>query len=92
MVNKEYTFTILDAAGNEVLCDTLAYIEREEENPIIIYTDYSINSNEKINLYVSELVPKNGAISLEDIDEYENIPMVVDKMHEIWKQREEENA
>ena len=92
-MNKEYTFTINNEKNEEITCEILAYINREEEklNPIIIYTDYSIGSDNKINLYVSELIPSNVEMTLGEIteEEYEKMPRIREIMEEIWKEKKQ---
>ena len=91
MVDKDYTFTVIGEDGKDVLCDTLAVINRSEENkdPLIIYTDYSIDEDGKINLYVSELKKDGEDIILNKVDEetYNNIPNVREAMEQIWEEK-----
>lgn len=88
-INKEYTFTITNDDGIEVLCDTLAIIEQEE--PIIIYTDYTLDKDNKFNLYVSKVVKKDDNFILEKIDNYENIPEIQKSLENVWKKQYESN-
>ena len=46
MLNPEYSFTITNDNGIEVVCDTLAVVQQNEE-PIIIYTDYTLDKDNK---------------------------------------------
>ena len=89
MIDKDYSFTVTNDKGQEVTCDTLAYISREEEqlNPIIIYTDYTKGEDNLIKLYVSELIPAEDGIALGKIqdEDYEKIPRIREIMEEIWK-------
>ena len=58
MLNPEYSFTITNDNGIEVVCDTLAVVQQNEE-PIIIYTDYTLDKDNKFNLYVSKVTLKD---------------------------------
>ena len=75
LISKEYSFTTFDDAGHEVICDTLALVDNGE-NPIIVYTDYSMDEDNKFNLFVSKIVENDGGFSLEKIDNYEDIPEI----------------
>lgn len=84
MIDKEYSFTITNDNGIEVVCDTLALVEQAGE-PIIIYTDYTLDDNNKFNLYISKVVEKDNNYILEKIDNYENIPEIQKALENIWK-------
>lgn len=88
MIDKDYSFTVINDRGQEVECDTLALIDRKEEelNPLIIYTDNSKGEDNLIKLYVSELIKKDGELILNEIsnEDYEKIPRVREIMEEIW--------
>ena len=88
MIDKEYTFTVTGDDGEQVLCDALAVIHRNEENAhtVLIYTDYTLDENEKIKIYVSEIVKENFEMKLNEIDEetYEEIPQVMEALKQIW--------
>ena len=84
MLDKEYSFTITNDNGIEVVCDTLALVEQAGE-PIIIYTDYTLDDNNKFNLYISKVVEKDNNYILEKIDNYENVPEIQKALENIWK-------
>lgn len=88
-INGEYTFSITNNDGIEVLCDTLGIIEQED--PIIIYTDYTLDKDNKFNLYVSKVVNKDDNFVLEKIDNYENIPEIQKALENIWEKQYESN-
>lgn len=83
MLNPEYSFTITNDDGIEVVCDTLAVVQQNEE-PIIIYTDYTLDKDNKFNLYVSKVTLKDDNFILEKIDNYENIPEIQKALKNIW--------
>ena len=82
-VNKEYTFKIINDMGLEVMCDTLAVVATEDENPIIIYTDYTVDKDGKFNLFVSKLIGSTDNYTLEKIDNYQNRPEVSNAINKI---------
>lgn len=84
MLDKEYSFTITNDNGIEVVCDTLALVEQAGE-PIIIYTDYTLDDNNKFNLYISKVVEKDNNYILEKIDNYENVSEIQKALENIWK-------
>lgn len=83
MLNPEYSFTITNDNGIEVVCDTLAVVQQNEE-PIIIYTDYTLDKDNKFNLYVSKVALKDDNFILEKINNYENIPEIQKTLNNIW--------
>lgn len=83
MLNPEYSFTITNDNGIEVVCDTLAVVQQNEE-PIIIYTDYTLDKDNKFNLYVSKVTLKDDNFILEKINNYENIPEIQKVLNNIW--------
>ena len=84
LINEDYSFTTTDNNGNEVKCDTLALIQREDY-PIIIYTDYTMDNENKFNLFVSQVVPNGEGFTLEMIDNYEDIPDIKKAIDNIWE-------
>lgn len=82
MLNPEYSFTITNDNGIEVVCDTLAVVQQNEE-PIIIYTDYTLDKDNKFNLYVSKVTLKDDNFILEKINNYENIPEIQKALNNI---------
>lgn len=83
LINEEYSFTTTDESGKEVICDTLALIEKED-NPIIIYTDYTLDENGKFNMFVSQLIKKDDGFYLEAINDYSEMPEVREALDKIW--------
>jgi hypothetical protein len=83
-INEGYSFTTVDENNRQVICDTLGVVNIEGENPIIIYTDYTLDENQKFNLYVSKIVKEEDHIKLEEIDHYDIIPEIKAKMDQIW--------
>lgn len=84
LINEDYSFTITNDDGLEVICDTLALIE-SEDNPIVIYTDYTLDQNNKFNIFVSQLVSNGDSFSLQTIDNYQNIPEIKKALDQIWE-------
>ena len=92
MIDKDFTFTVTGDDGKEVKCDTMAIINRneEEKNPLIIYTDYTTDEEGKFVLYVSELKKEGEDYVLGKIDEetYKNIPAVREAMQKVWDENQ----
>lgn len=85
LISEDYSFTTFDDLGNEVICDTLALIENDE-NPIIVYTDYTMDNNDKFNLYVSQIVASEDGFALETINDYSDIPEIQKTLEKLWQQ------
>lgn len=84
LIREDYSFTMFDKNGFKVICDTLALID-SVDNPIIVYTDYTMNNNNKFNLYVSQIVASEEGFSLETINDYSDIPEIQSTLDTIWK-------
>lgn len=82
-INEDYSFTVMDENGLETICDTLSVVNIEGENPLIIYTDYSLDKDNKFNLYVSKMIKENDNFKLEKIDDYSIIPEIQKEIEKI---------
>ena len=52
-INEGYSFTTVDENNRQVICDTLGVVNIEGENPIIIYTDYTLDENQKFKITIA---------------------------------------
>ena len=86
LISEDYSFTTYDKLGNEVICDTLAIIEYED-NPVIIYTDYTLDNDNKYNLFVSKVVEADGNFTLEEFNNYEDIPVIKEAIEKLSKEQ-----
>ncbi len=75
-INLENTFTILNDQGIEVTCDVIAVIEQEAKNPLMVYTDYSLDENDEFNVFVSELEEDGDNYKIIEATDYANITEV----------------
>lgn len=85
MNNDDFSFRITNQDGIEVKCDTLAILtpESNEDNldeTYVIYTDYTMDSSNNLNVYVSRLVSDGESFKLEEIEDYENFPYLMEAM------------
>lgn len=81
-LNLENAFTIFNEQGIEVTCDVIAIIEQEDQNPLIVYTDYSLDENDEFNVFVSELEESGDSYNLIEATNYENIEEVKQSVEE----------
>lgn len=86
LISEDYSFTTFDEKGNEVICDTLALIEYEDI-PVIIYTDYTVDADNKFNLYVSKVVENDGEFILEQFTNYEDIPEIKNALERLSREQ-----
>lgn len=82
-IDKDYEFTVVDDNGIETICDTLSVVNIEGMDPLIIYTDYSLDEESKFNLFVSKVINVDDAIKLERIDDYSVIPEIQKEIYRI---------
>ena len=85
LIDKDYSFTVTDENGNEMICDTMALIDTGD-SPMIIYTDYTLNDDNKFNLFVSKVIQDGDGFSLERVDDISNLPDVKKAMDKIWEE------
>lgn len=75
---------VINKDGKEVSCDILFTFDCEETGKAYVgYTDNSIASNGRKNIYVSSFDPVLGYGTLEDITSDEELAMVRDVLEEI---------
>ena len=85
-IDNDYSFVVTDEYGNDTICDTLAVVNVEGEKPMVIYTDYSLDEEDKFNLFASRVVEVDGTMQLEKIDDASNIPEIRQEMEKIWSE------
>lgn len=85
-IDNDYSFVVTDEYGNDTICDTLAVVNVEGEKPMVIYTDYSLNEEDRFNLFASRVVEVDGTMQLEKIDDASNIPEIRQEMEKIWSE------
>ena len=86
LLGKEYSFTTTDESGKEVICDTLAVIEKDGY-PVIVYTDYTLDKDNNFNMFISKVVGEEGSYTLEPIDNYDDIPEIRKVLDELMQQQ-----
>ena len=70
--------------GKEVECDVLfTFDNKKKKKSYIGYTDHSVGSNGRKNIYVSSYDPVLGTGSLEDITSNEELNMVQEVLEQI---------
>ena len=85
-IDNDYSFVVTDEYGNDTICDTLAVVNVEGEKPMVIYTDYSLDEEDRFNLFASRVVEVDGTMQLEKIDDASNIPEIRQEMEKIWSE------
>ncbi len=81
---------VISKNGQEVECDVLFTFDSEDTGKAYIgYTDHSIASNGRKNIYVSAFDPILGYGQLEDITDENELAMVKDVLAEIDRQSRE---
>lgn len=78
---------VINKNGQDIECDILFTFDSEDTGKAYIgYTDNSIASNGRKNIYVSSFDPIFGTGSLEDITDEKELAMVREVLEEIDKQ------
>ena len=81
---------VINKNGKYIECDVLFTFDSEDTGKAYIgYTDHSIASNGRKNIYVSAFDPILGYGQLEDITSEEELAMVKDVLAEIDRQSRE---
>ena len=72
MDSYDFSFSIKNKAGQEIICDVLSVIQDDDEQKsYVVYTDYLLDSEDKFNLYVQEVIFSDDSYILMDVDEDE---------------------
>ena len=84
ILSEDYSFTVTNDDGTETICDTLAIVAADGyQEPLIIYTDYTLDNDKKFNLFVSKVVPNEFGFTLQHIDNYNIIPEITAAIQEL---------
>ena len=83
---EDLNFTITNDMGIEVKCDVLSLINDDQDKTYVIYTDYTMNDENKYNVYASQLINVDGKVVLEEIENTELIPGFQDVYNDALKQ------
>jgi hypothetical protein len=78
--DDDYSFSVTTPNGIEMKCDTLGTVMDEDGHCIILYTDYTLDKENKFNIYASKLVKDGDAIRLESIRDIENYPQILEAL------------
>ena len=85
----EYEKITIRKNGQDVECRVLFTFDSEDTNKAYIgYTDDSIGTNGRKNIYVSAFDPVLGLGTLEDVTSKEELEMISDVLEEIDRQSE----
>ena len=90
--DDDYSFYITNAAGAEIRCDALGTLQDEEGNCVVIYTDYTLDKDNKFNILASKLVKDGDNIKLESIKDVENYPALLEAMLKARDEAEKEET
>lgn len=83
--NDDYSFTVLDDDGKEVVCDVISMLKDKKTNEIyVLYTDYSYDESHKFNLYLSEMKEKNGTYTLNTISSKSRYVEILDEAEVVY--------
>ena len=86
MEEKKGIFTIVNEEGQEVECEILFTFDCEDTlKSYIGYTDHSIASNGRKNIYVSAFDPLKPIMELEDVTDPREMEMIADVLEQIDK-------
>lgn len=88
MEENNFSFNVVNSDGIEIKCETLAIIKPEEENTgdvYVIYTDYTLDNNNNINVYASLLVQDENGYRLEMISDLENYSNLLNLVQQEYK-------
>lgn len=84
--SDDYSFVIKDDSGLETKCNIIAVVERQEENPIIVYTDYTLDNENKYNLFASQVIKDGNTYSLQIIENPEEVAGLREELSKIYQE------
>ena len=87
-IGKSTILEVLGLMNNTIVSneETKFLFYENDENPIIVYTDYTMDNNDKFNLYVSQIVASEDGFTLETINDYSDIPEIQKTLEKLWQQ------
>ena len=76
-MNEEYSFTIINKEGIEVICDVVSMITDASSRVYLLYTDYLLDEKGNFRLLASELVQDKNDFVLKDIEDKKKLKELV---------------
>lgn len=84
-MNDEYSFTVINKEGMEVICDVVSMITDDSSKIYLLYTDYLLDDRGNFRLLASELVEKNDDFVLQDIEDKEKLKELVNSAKNLYE-------
>lgn len=80
MKYDDLSFEMINDDGMEVICDITAVIPNPDNNdePYVIYTDYTLDENDNFKNYYGQLVDNQGQPSLKRIQDTNIINRIIE--------------
>ena len=67
---EDISFTLTNKDGLDVECDVInSYYDEDSDKLYVAFTDYTLDENDKFNLYINEIIPKNDNYEIKEIED-----------------------
>lgn len=83
-MDQEYSFTVINKEGIEVICDVFSMITDEDSRIYLLYTDYLLDDNGNFRLLASELVQKKNDFILQNIKDETKLSELVKSAKDLY--------
>ena len=83
-MNEEYSFTVINKEGIEVVCDVISMIADKDSKIYLLYTDYLLDDKGNFRLLASELVQKKDDYILQDIENQEKLEVLIKSARNLY--------
>ena len=85
MNTPEYSFTIVNNEGIEVICDVLSMITDKDNRIYLLYTDYILDTSGSFRVLASELVQNKDDFILKNIEDKKKLNALFTSARELYK-------
>lgn len=67
---EDISFTLTNKDGLDVECDVInSYYDEDNDKLYVAFTDYTLDENDKFNLYINEIIPKNDNYEIKEMED-----------------------
>ena len=84
--DEDYSLLLKDENGQETNCNILAIIKRQGENPIIVYTDYTLDKENKYKIIASQVIKNGDSYSTQIIDNPKDVVGLSEELNKIYEE------
>lgn len=85
MDTPEYSFTIINNEGMEVVCDVISMITDKDSKIYLLYTDYILDKDGNFRVLASELVQNKDEFILKNIEDKKKLKALYSSAQDLYQ-------